>query len=193
MLRPELAAVIGGERFLSEITTTAELQHPHILALFDSGEADGFLCYVMPFVEGETLRDRLDREKQLGVDEAVRIAHDVADALDYAHRNGVIHRDIKPANILRHDGRPVVAGGGRRGGDRDPGGHHQRPQSREGRGELTDGRRCLPAGRGHREDPAPRPARGWRFAASRALPAAPPDGVTRRHLQLGAGLGVLRA
>jgi serine/threonine-protein kinase len=109
ILRPELAAVIGAERFLSEIRTTANLQHPHILALFDSGEAGGYLYYVMPYIEGETLREKLDREKQLGVEEAVRIARDVADALDYAHRAGVIHRDIKPANILLHDGRPVVA------------------------------------------------------------------------------------
>jgi len=109
VLRPELAAVLGAERFLGEIKTTANLQHPHILALFDSGEADGFLYYVMPFVEGETLRDRLEREGQLGVEESVRIAREVADALDYAHRAGVIHRDIKPANILLHDGRPVVA------------------------------------------------------------------------------------
>ena len=86
VLRPELAAVIGAERFLAEIKTTANLQHPHILPLFDSGEADGFLYYVMPFVEGETLRSRLERERQLGVEEAVRIARDVADALDYAHR-----------------------------------------------------------------------------------------------------------
>ena len=109
ILRPELAAVIGGERFVTEITTTANLQHPHILPLFDSGAADGYLYYVMPFIDGETLGGKLEREKQLGVDEAVRIARDVADALDYAHRNGVIHRDIKPANILLHDGRPVVA------------------------------------------------------------------------------------
>jgi serine/threonine-protein kinase len=109
VLRPELAAVIGGERFLAEIQTTANLQHPHILPLFDSGESNGFLYYVMPYIDGETLRGKLDREKQLGVDEAVRIAADVADALDYAHRNGVIHRDIKPANILLQDGRPVVA------------------------------------------------------------------------------------
>src|SRR5687768_2531384 len=109
VLKPELAAVIGGERFLTEIKTTANLQHPHILPLFDSGEADSYLFYVMPFIEGESLRDRLDRDKQLGVDEAVRIARDVADALDYAHRHGVIHRDIKPANILLHDGRPLVA------------------------------------------------------------------------------------
>jgi serine/threonine-protein kinase len=109
ILKPELAAVIGAERFLTEIKTTANLQHPHILPLFDSGEADGFLYYVMPFIDGETLQDRIGREGQLGVEEAVRIARDVADALDYAHRNDIIHRDIKPANILLHDGRPVVA------------------------------------------------------------------------------------
>ncbi len=109
VLKPELAAVLGGERFLQEIKTTAALQHPHVLALYDSGEADGFLFYVMPYVEGESLRDRLDREKQLGVDEAVRIATQVADALDYAHRRGVVHRDIKPANILLSDGGALVA------------------------------------------------------------------------------------
>ena len=109
VLRPDLAAVLGAERFVQEITTTANLQHPHILPLFDSGSADGFLYYVMPFIEGETLRGKLDRETQLGIDEAVRIARDVADALDYAHRHGVIHRDIKPENILLHDGRPMVA------------------------------------------------------------------------------------
>ncbi len=109
VLKPELAAVIGAERFVTEIKTTANLQHPHILPLFDSGESDGFLYYVMPYIEGETLRGRLDREKQIGVDEALRITKDVADALDYAHRNDVIHRDIKPENILLHDGRPVVA------------------------------------------------------------------------------------
>ncbi len=109
ILRPELAAVLGAERFLSEIKTTANLQHPHILPLFDSGSAEGYLYYVMPYIDGETLRDKLDREKQLGVDESVRIARDVADALDYAHRHGVIHRDIKPGNVLLHDGRPVVA------------------------------------------------------------------------------------
>ena len=109
LLRPELAAVIGAERFLAEIRTTANLQHPHILPLFDSGEVDGFLFYVMPFVEGESLRDRLNREKQLPVGEAVRIAVEVASALDYAHRHGVIHRDIKPENILLHDGQALVA------------------------------------------------------------------------------------
>jgi len=109
VLRPELAAVLGAERFVVEIKTTAALSHPHILPLFDSGSADGFLYYVMPYIEGETLRDKLNREKQLGVDEAVRITREVADALDYAHRRGVIHRDIKPENILLHDGRPMVA------------------------------------------------------------------------------------
>jgi len=100
VLKPELAAVVGAERFLSEIETTARLQHPNILPLFDSGEADSFLFYVMPHVEGETLRDRLEREKQLPVDEAVRMAIEVAEALHSAHERGVVHRDIKPANIL---------------------------------------------------------------------------------------------
>ncbi len=109
VLRPELAAIIGAERFLSEITTTANLQHPHILPLFDSGEVDGFLFYVMPYVEGETVRDRISREKQLPVADAVRITIEVASALDYAHRQGVIHRDIKPENILLHDGSALVA------------------------------------------------------------------------------------
>jgi len=109
VLRPELAAVLGADRFVQEITTTASLQHPNILPLFDSGTADSFLYYVMPYVEGETLRDKLNRETQLSVEEAVTIAREVAGALDYAHRHGVIHRDIKPENILLHDGRPMVA------------------------------------------------------------------------------------
>jgi serine/threonine-protein kinase len=109
VLRPELSAILGAARFLGEIKTTANLQHPHILGLFDSGEADGVVFYVMPYVEGESLRARLRREKQLPVDDAVRIAREVADALDYAHRHGVIHRDIKPENILLHDGRALVA------------------------------------------------------------------------------------
>ena len=109
VLKPELAAVVGAERFLAEIKTTANLTHPHILPLFDSGEADGFVFYVMPHVEGESLREKLDREHQLPVDDAVRIASDVAEALDYAHGRGVIHRDIKPANILIQAGRPVIA------------------------------------------------------------------------------------
>jgi eukaryotic-like serine/threonine-protein kinase len=121
VLRPELAAVIGAERFLSEIKTTANLQHPHILPLFDSGKAierlggssEGqsaeFLFYVMPYIEGESLRDRLNREKQLPIADAMRIATEVASALDYAHRHGVVHRDIKPENILLHDGQALVA------------------------------------------------------------------------------------
>ena len=109
VLKPELAAVVGAERFLTEIETTANLQHPHILPLFDSGEADGFLFYVMPYVDGESLRDRLDRERQLPVDEAVDLVRIVAMALDHAHREGVIHRDIKPANILLRDGQPLIA------------------------------------------------------------------------------------
>ncbi len=109
VLRPELAAVLGAERFLKEIEVTANLQHPHILPLFDSGEADGFLFYVMPHVEGESLRDRLNRDKQLPVEEAVNIAEMVASALDYAHRHDIVHRDIKPENILLHDEQALVA------------------------------------------------------------------------------------
>ncbi|MFT5434825.1 MAG: serine/threonine protein kinase, partial [Myxococcota bacterium] len=109
VLKPELAAVIGADRFLAEIKTTANLQHPHILPLFDSGDADGFLYFVMPYVAGESLQDRLDREKQLPIEEAVRLATEVAEALEYAHGQGVIHRDIKPANILLHGGRALVA------------------------------------------------------------------------------------
>jgi eukaryotic-like serine/threonine-protein kinase len=109
VLRPELAAVIGAERFVREIRTVAALQHPHILGLIDSGEVQGTAYYVMPFVEGESLRDRLTREKQLPIADAVRIATEVASALDYAHRHGVIHRDIKPENILLHDDQALVA------------------------------------------------------------------------------------
>ena len=109
VLHPELSAMLGGERFLSEIKLTASLQHPHILLLFDSGVADGLLYYVMPFVEGETLRGRLDRERQLPVADAVRLAGEIADGLQYAHERGVVHRDIKPENVLLQNGRAVVA------------------------------------------------------------------------------------
>ncbi len=109
VLHPELSAVLGGERFLAEIKVTANLQHPHILGLIDSGDADGLLYYVMPFVAGESLRARLIRERQLPVDEALRLAREVASALDYAHRQGVVHRDIKPENILLQDGAALVA------------------------------------------------------------------------------------
>ncbi len=108
VLKPELAAVLGAERFVVEIKTTAAMSHPHILPLFDSGEADGFLYYVMPYIEGETIREKLTRETQFGIDEAVCITREIADALDYAHRRGIIHRDIKPENILLHDGRAMV-------------------------------------------------------------------------------------
>ncbi|HET8622649.1 MAG TPA: protein kinase [Gemmatimonadales bacterium] len=150
VLKPELSAVIGAERFLAEIKLTANLQHPHILPLFDSGEADSFLFYVMPFVEGETLRDRLRKEKQLPVADAVRIATEVASALDYAHRHGVVHRDIKPENILLHDGQALVADFGialaasKAGGDRmtetgmslgTP--HYMSPEQAMGEREIT--------------------------------------------------------
>jgi eukaryotic-like serine/threonine-protein kinase len=109
VLRPELGALIGADRFLAEIKTTAHLQHPHILSLLDSGEAAGFLYYVMPYVEGESLRSRLSREHQLPIEDAVRIAREAADALDYAHRHGIIHRDIKPENILLTEEHALVA------------------------------------------------------------------------------------
>jgi serine/threonine-protein kinase len=109
VLHPDLGAALGGDRFLSEIRTTARLQHPHILPLLDSGDADGLLYYVMPLVTGETLRTRLERERQLPVDDAVRIAREVADALGYAHGLGVIHRDVKPENILLQGGHALVA------------------------------------------------------------------------------------
>jgi hypothetical protein len=109
VLHPELSAVLGSERFLKEIELTASLQHPHILPLFDSGSADGRLYYVMPRVEGESLRQRIQRERQLPIADAVRIASEVAEALGYAHRHGVVHRDVKPENILLQDGRALVA------------------------------------------------------------------------------------
>jgi serine/threonine protein kinase len=109
LLEPAVADALGSERFLAEIRVTANLHHPHLLPLFDSGDANGLLYYVMPYVEGASLRERLRREQQLPVEEAVQLAIGVAGALDYAHRHGVIHRDLKPENILLHDGQPLVA------------------------------------------------------------------------------------
>jgi serine/threonine-protein kinase len=109
VLREELAAAVGADRFLEEIRVTASLQHPHILPLFDSGTADGLLYYVMPFVEGETLRSRLAREGRLPVDVALQLAREMADGLEYAHRHGVVHRDVKPENVLLQSGHAMVA------------------------------------------------------------------------------------
>ena len=109
VLRPEIAAALGPERFLREIEVAARLTHPHILPLHDSGEAAGFLYYVMPYIESESLRDRLEREGQLPVEEALRITREVASALAYAHNHDVVHRDIKPENILLSGGEAVVA------------------------------------------------------------------------------------
>ena len=109
VLKPELAAVVGMERFLKEIRTIAQLQHPHILPLYDSGEADGHPFYVMPLVEGESLGDRITRERTLPVEEATRLICEVADALSYAHGRAIVHRDIKPENILLANGHAFVA------------------------------------------------------------------------------------
>ena len=109
VLKPEIAAALGPERFLREIEIAAGLTHPHILALHDSGEADGFLYYVMPYIEGESLRERLSREKQLALEDAVRLTHEIASALDHAHRHNVVHRDVKPENILLQEGHAMVA------------------------------------------------------------------------------------
>jgi eukaryotic-like serine/threonine-protein kinase len=110
VLRAELAATMGPDRFLREIEVAARLQHPHILPLHDSGEGDSRLYFVMPVIEGQTLRERLQQEGQLSVESAVRLASEVADALDYAHRRDVVHRDIKPENILLlHKGHAIVA------------------------------------------------------------------------------------
>ncbi|HEU5467351.1 MAG TPA: serine/threonine-protein kinase, partial [Gemmatimonadales bacterium] len=109
VLRPEVGAVVGADRFLREIRVTAQLQHPHILPLFDSGAIGSSLYYVMPLVQGGSLRGRLEREGPLPVEETVNMIRALASALDYAHRHGVLHRDIKPENILLHDGQPMLA------------------------------------------------------------------------------------
>src|SRR3989454_679657 len=152
VLRPELAAALGPERFVREIEIAAGLTHPHILPLHDSGEADGFLYYVMPYVEGVSLRDRLNREKQLSIDDATQIAREVASALAYAHSHNVVHRDIKPENILLVSGQAVVSDFGIARGIRAAGGEkltatgvsvgtpiYMSPEQATGRGPV-DGR-----------------------------------------------------
>src|SRR6267143_1714788 len=109
VLKPELAAALGGQRFLREIEIAASLSHPHILPLYDSGDAAGLLYYVMPFVEGETLRGRLTREKRIPLDESLRITRELADALHYAHGQGLVHRDVKPENVLFVTGHAVLS------------------------------------------------------------------------------------
>src|SRR5262249_14497300 len=109
VLHPDLAATLGSERFQREIRLAARLQHPHILSVYDSGDAEGILWFTMPFVEGASLRDRLSKDRQLPIVDAVRIAREVALALDFAHRHGVVHRDIKPENILLIEGQAIVA------------------------------------------------------------------------------------
>ena len=123
VLHPELSASIGAERFEREIKLAAKLQHPHILGLYDSGETDKLLYYVMPFVKGESLRDRLNREGQLTIDDAIQIALEVADALGHAHAQGIVHRDIKPENILLSGGHALVADFGIARAATEAGGH----------------------------------------------------------------------
>src|SRR5206468_870288 len=108
VLHPQLAVSLGSDRFLREIQIAARLQHPHIVPLYDSGQADDFLYYVMPYIEGESLRQRLERERRLPLDDAVHLARSVASALDYAHRHQIVHRDIKPENVMLHDGEAMV-------------------------------------------------------------------------------------
>ncbi len=183
VLRPELAAVLGAERFLAEIRVTANLQHPNLLPLFESGEAGGFLYYVMPYVEGETLRARLERERQLPVDETVRLVTLLGNALAYAHARGVIHRDLKPENILLQSGQPVIAdfgialavaqaGGHSRHRDRPLPRHPALHEPRAGRRRAGDRRPVRPvrpgrgglrdAARASRPTPDPRPRRSSR-------------------------------
>ena len=123
VLRPDLAVLLGRDRFLTEIRLTAKLDHPHILTLIDSGDSDGFLWYVLPYVRGESLRDRLNRDTQLGVEEALVITRQIAGVLDYAHQRGVIHRDIKPENILLHEGEAMLADFGIALAVKEAGGH----------------------------------------------------------------------
>src|SRR5947209_16690399 len=150
VLRSDFGTAIGAERFLREIEIAAALNHPHILAVHDSGEAAGLLYYVTPYVEGKTLRDRLQRDTRLPLEEALKIAREVADALDYAHQRGVVHRDIKPENILFQSGHAVVADFGIARAITAPGGDAHKGLDAAGRGDGAPG---------HHE---PRPAAGPR-------------------------------
>ena len=199
VLAPELAAAVGRDRFLREIETAARLTHPHILPLHDSGEADGQLYYVMPCVEGETLRDRLSREQQLPIEDAVSIACEVASALSYAHSHDVIHRDVKPENILLSGGEAIVADFGIAGAlDAAGGGKLTRtgvvlgtPAYMRARSRPRENRRwtaaatstgwaacCTRCSRGSRHSRA-RPARRSSPSAS-AIPSHRPGGCGRR-------------
>ena len=183
VMHPELAMLFGPDRFLKEIETTANLQHPHILPLFDSGQVADTVFYVMPYVQGESLRARLNRENQLPVADAIRIASEVASGLDYAHRHGVVHRDIKPDNVLFHDGRAMIADFGialawsrrrhrdppyqvrresRHAAVHEPGAGLRRPRSRSADRHLLARRGAVrDAGRPAAVQRAPRRRRSW--------------------------------
>ena len=193
VMRPELAATLGAERFLREVEIAGQLSHPHILPMYDSGESDGLLYYVMPYVPGETLREQLQREGALPVEEALRLAREVAEALAYAHRQGIIHRDIKPANILLSEGHALVADFGIARAVGDSGGraaHPHRPRGGDaavhgaGAGDGREGSgwpgRCVRDGRGALRDA------GGGAAVHRAECAGDPDaephrGAARAH------------
>ena len=181
VMRPELAATLGADRFLREVEIAAQLSHPHILPMHDSGEADGILYYVMPYVEGETLQERLAKEGQLSVNDAMRLAREVAEALAYAHTRGIIHRDIKPGNILLQSGHALVADFGiaRALGRGGRGAHQDRPR---GRHAAVHG-----AGAGHRRARGGRPGRHLRAGrgavrdGGRRAALHRPDGAGHHH------------
>ena len=168
---PDLAGALGPERFLAEIRIAANLNHPHVLPLYDSGEVEGLLFYVMPYVEGESLRDRLDREKQLPIDDALQLAREVADALSYAHAQGVVHRDIKPENILLASGHAVVADFGiARAIDAAGGGHLTRTGGDGWRGRSSG---ACPRRRRTGSIPSPSSERRWLRTHRRRSGAVP--------------------
>src|SRR2546428_580646 len=172
VLHSELTAALGAERFLREIEIAARLQHPHILPLYDSGAAAGFLYYVMPYVEGESLRDRLTREKQLPQDDALRIATEVAGALAYAHSRGVVHRDIKPENIMLSGG----AARAREGPGRPLSDHRPVRRSVEhavGRDRGTSSGHTGPRGQASAQRAVAHRAGGCRRGGARRIPCHP--------------------